>query len=519
MRDTLKAMADMSVAAGARENSKQLEELKAENEQKLANLRAEQQKKEQQIEANGDAAINHIKTRVNARVENARAEAERKLASADQAIQQNYAELKKRAMHETGTLEKDLSIEQQKVEANKNALRDDETRTIRQSQAKIKEFVQNQEELRSATQKQTNQTVERYQRSGEEKLDKTKALYQGELQKTETEGQTKINQTVERNKHVYETTKAEARAKIRELKERDDQIIGTETGEAKSEINRIRAKVKDSTTKEERDGQDRLQRINELTKQQLEQARARASSVNEKLQTEYSREGQRIEVDGTTDIHERQSKFDTMKREQEIANKTNLKELEVQQLAKENRARQEHEARVEFTAKKLDDALDKERKDFAQQYGREMKVNQDTLAMHKEGFLKELYKQKVELDRRAGVQASRAEDPFYRLKEFDAKIAEGTNHYVLTAKVPAHEKDSVEVIVKPDKVVLSARRSYQDVDNQDGVKSSTNSYQTYRQEFALSAPVDDKKVRTEIKDDGSINVIMAKQPPKPMAKT
>ncbi|HVK62692.1 MAG TPA: Hsp20 family protein, partial [Bdellovibrionales bacterium] len=281
----------------------------------------------------------------------------------------------------------------------------------------------------------------------------------------------------------------------------------------------VRQKVKDSVTTEEMEGKRRLEQYNSGLKKQIEENRNRAVALNEKVQAEYSMETQRIEEEGTQDIQGRQNKFEASRREQEQANHDRLQQIQKDQFDREVRSRKEHEGRVNHTIKQLDDTMKQERQNFAKDFDREAQIQKDTLISHKETYLKELFKQKRDFDKRMGLEKSRGDDPFYRLKNFEAKIHEGSDHYELKARVAPHEKDSVDIIIKDDKIVLSARRSYQDANELDGIKTATNNYQTYRQEFALASPIDAKRVVKKVADDGTITAIIPKLPPRIQAKT
>ncbi|RYZ68565.1 MAG: Hsp20/alpha crystallin family protein, partial [Proteobacteria bacterium] len=84
-------------------------------------------------------------------------------------------------------------------------------------------------------------------------------------------------------------------------------------------------------------------------------------------------------------------------------------------------------------------------------------------------------------------------------------------YYELTAKVAPHEKDNVQVRVRDGKVTLSAARKFEQSFEDKGVRASTNSQQTFRQEFKLDKPADTKHVVTQISEDGSIRALIPKK--------
>src|SRR5690606_723366 len=52
----------------------------------------------------------------------------------------------------------------------------------------------------------------------------------------------------------------------------------------------------------------------------------------------------------------------------------------------------------------------------------------------------------------------RQSDPFYRLVDIDADLFEDHDAFVLTAKIPVHERDHISVTVRDNEIVLSGYR-------------------------------------------------------------
>jgi HSP20 family molecular chaperone IbpA len=61
--------------------------------------------------------------------------------------------------------------------------------------------------------------------------------------------------------------------------------------------------------------------------------------------------------------------------------------------------------------------------------------------------------------------------------------------YVLRAFVPDSDKDTVKVRIQGDRAVVAGARSFVEKMEEDGKKLSTNSYQTFQEEFKFDHPV------------------------------
>jgi HSP20 family molecular chaperone IbpA len=166
---------------------------------------------------------------------------------------------------------------------------------------------------------------------------------------------------------------------------------------------------------------------------------------------------------------------------------------------------------VDHEVKAMEKMIHQQRNEFTERFGKAEEVNRETLRNQQETYLKALYKQKLRLDEKISTEKKRENDPFYAMKSFDAKLTEDQLNYTLRARIAPHERDNVEVRVKDDKVVLSARRQYEDSTKDKNSRLTTNSYQTHRQEFHLPIPVDQKRALKRIDDEGFITVVMPKK--------
>lgn len=503
-------MSDMSVSS--RDNQRSLEDLRAEQEAKLQKLRGEYQKRETQEREAGAAAISHIKKSTDERLDQLHTEGDERLKREADNINRSYSDLKRRATSQNEALEKDIGLARERAKTTINNTRDEQMKTVRQTQDQLQDFLERQRDVRSQARIEANNEVENTRRKAGQEVLQAKRRAGEQLTRIEGESKRAIEDSKQRNTELYNRTRSEGERRLTETRHDNEVKLEAERHEKNRSLNEIQRKYKDAAMNEERDGQRRLTDLMRKNQEKFEDNRNRALKLNEDVQTEYSLEGQRVQVQGESDIRERQAKFDLLRKQQATTNQARLKQLDEQLNNQEARTKKEAFARMEFENEKLDQGLKQLQSDFKKRYSANDSTFKDSLHNQKEGYLRELYKQKQRFDQRFGLENDRANDSFYRLKGFDAKLNEHPGAYEILAKVPPHEKDSVDIIVKDDKVILSAKRAYQDSFlDEGGTKTSTNSFQTYRQEFSLDIPVIASKAIRKVEDDGSITVIAPKR--------
>ncbi len=80
-------------------------------------------------------------------------------------------------------------------------------------------------------------------------------------------------------------------------------------------------------------------------------------------------------------------------------------------------------------------------------------------------------------------------DQFYRVQDRGSRISEANNGYFIEAYAPEHEKDNVKLSILNDRAVVSGKRKFQDTAQDNEKTTSTNNFQTFREEFKFSRPV------------------------------
>jgi hypothetical protein len=503
-------MSDLSI--NSRENQRQLEDLKQEQEQKLQSTRADYKRREKEVHQAGQAAINHIRRSTEERVENIRSENESRLKTESEQYSRNYSDLKRRAQKQNDSLSDEITTARERAQRNIASIKNSETQAMRDTQVKLKEFVETQNALRDQARDETNKNIEIVQRKGNEQVTAAKQKASDDLKNTELGHKRAINELRDRNDSTFKETRDQADRRLSDLKRDGETKMEKEREQKNRSITELQKKYRDAIHYEQREGERRVNELERKNQQDFEKTRAKNLRTNEEMRTEYSLESQRLQIEGEDDIRQRQARFEDLRKRQDLDNEKRLQRAETDVLNRETRMKKESDERLNFEADRISQTIEGQREEFKKRFDLNDKTNKSTLRNQQETYLKELYKQKKRFDERFGVEHSRKDDPFYRLKSFDASVSEKPGAYVLTARVAPHERDSVDVRVKNDKITLSAKRSYEDgFTSDDGSRVSTNSYQTYRQEFRLDVPVQSEKVIKKVDDDGNITVIVPKK--------
>jgi HSP20 family molecular chaperone IbpA len=504
-------MSELSVSGAKRDQQRQLEDLKQEHEQKLTKLRAEQKRREDQTRTEADATVNHIRKSSGERIENLRSESDQKLRREEESIRKNYNSLKKRAIQQYEGLERDVAEASDRSRAVIQGLKESDTKAMRRSQEKLREFLEDQAELKANTTRKVNAEIDNAERTGTEQILKARKTANEERREIEAEHKTALDEIRNRNRASYDEARDQARNRLEQVRRESSDNLDKERTQSHTNINEVRKRYQDAVNREQRDGDRRLNDLAKKNQERFEQLRDRAITVGERNQAEYSAESARIAAEGDKEINKAREKFDALRKQQEFENAEALRKMREEFEEKDRQLNSDARARAAHVTESLGKTLNQKIEDFKKRFEKTDLAHRESLNNQEEIFLKQQYKQQISHDAKANLANDRADDPFYRLKGFDAKLIENPDHYILEAKIPAYEKDSVAVRVKDDKITLTGRRAHEDEHRDGNVRVSTNNHQTWMQEFQLGAPADPKSVHKQLKDDGSIEVFVSKK--------
>jgi HSP20 family molecular chaperone IbpA len=108
--------------------------------------------------------------------------------------------------------------------------------------------------------------------------------------------------------------------------------------------------------------------------------------------------------------------------------------------------------------------------------------------------------------------STRQKDPFYKMKDVEAKVYDTGDTFMLVATVPEHEQQHISVTIRGNQLALTGyRRNEEKMEIGPGRGKSTSSFQSFSESFPLSGPVDSKLLSKSFDGDKLI-VTVPKKP-------
>lgn len=80
-------------------------------------------------------------------------------------------------------------------------------------------------------------------------------------------------------------------------------------------------------------------------------------------------------------------------------------------------------------------------------------------------------------------------DDFYKIQDRGSRLSNDGDNYIIEAYAPENEQNNLRVSVQANRAVISGQRKHSAEAEQDKKKISTNSFQTFREEFKFDKPV------------------------------
>ena len=334
----------------------------------------------------------------------------------------------------------------------------------------------------------------------ERKLARLRADVKKRESETRESGEAAVN-------HLRKAT----RSRLDDLRRQSDTNLDQERANYNGSLSRMQAQFRQASSDLQRDGEARFEAQSESSGKALEELKRRAVETEDAVEKEYQSEIHRVRKKAETELSSSKNEFTVKLNKQENTQDETLAESKRLHEEQNQDVNKVYKQKALVLAEQSEKNLAQKRMDFQTRFDRADKAQRASLTAQKERFLKHLIREQSKLNGQLEAHASRAQDPFYGMRDFDARLAELPDSYVLTAKVPEYEKDLVEVRVQPDKIVLTASRSNELRHDEDGVSASTNSHQTFRQEFPLSIPVAHDRSVQIVETDGSITVTVPKK--------
>lgn len=250
----------------------------------------------------------------------------------------------------------------------------------------------------------------------------------------------------------------------------------------------------------------RLEDLREDYKTSMDNTRKQGEFEREKVSKKYEGEVQRLHKTGDKAVGS----------EKERTEKTllTIKEHHDTEVEKnEQMLRQRMAAQADYYTKKMEEQdiqfrkmLANQRHEFERSYAQNSKLNEAALN-HQEALVTQaMIQQKHDLIRKFGMTENSGLNHF---KEFESKVEENDNSFTVHLKIPKEEKDSVNVIVKENQLVLSRQKAFNDEIDKDGRKLTMAANESFREVIPLPYPIAEKSVIKQETSDG-IKVMIPK---------
>ena len=145
---------------------------------------------------------------------------------------------------------------------------------------------------------------------------------------------------------------------------------------------------------------------------------------------------------------------------------------------------------------------------FKQQFEHTLAEHQEVLGRLNRRAGEDLQKLKEEYQTKLEAYSERSKDPFYRTMDAGMNLRENDDAYVLTAKIPEHERKGVSIAMRGNEIVLSGyRRNEERLKKEGGGQQETHSFQSFSESFQLAHPVDANRIARTFDGDELIVLI------------
>jgi HSP20 family molecular chaperone IbpA len=332
----------------------------------------------------------------------------------------------------------------------------------------------------TSRQQQAQRAADRAERDAAQRI----AAAEKQVREAQLEAETKIDEIRDQYVRRGELEHERRSQSLVQLQEKGYQELGRLKQAHASELNRTRDQgerelrqlqdhYRDTLYSTMRDGET------ELTRRQTESERERSTqSMNSQLEVNFAKED-----------HARR-----------------MSELKLAQETQYGSERDRLRAEYEKLKAETDEQREIARGRFGERYANETKAQTSALErVNREAALR-LAELREDTEAKLAAYSRRQRDPFYRLVNLDAELREESDAFVLSARVPEHERANVSVSIQGGGrtlVVQGHRRAEESLalENEPGRTRKTSSYQSFSESFPLHHPVDARSLVREFDGD------------------
>lgn len=298
-------------------------------------------------------------------------------------------------------------------------------------------------------------------------------------------------------KRVREATKDEEK-RVEAVRDQYDKRTVVEKERGDNYLESVRNRSYENLTKLRRDTQSEETRVARKSEKDL---RDLNTHYEDSLQTATSR-GEAKTLEATKKAYASEQ-FERKKGEEDVnAIKANydVEKSRVDSSGKESAAelsKKNHDD-LAFLEEKTRTAVEESNEHYQSSYEGALKQNKTALGDLNARAAKDVESLKRDTSLKLSAYADQKSDPFYRMVDLKAEFQENDSGFTLSAVIPPHERDRINVNIRGNEIVLSGkRRSEETLEVSEGRTQRTSAYQSFSESFPLGWPVDPKSMTRE----------------------
>lgn len=314
---------------------------------------------------------------------------------------------------------------------------------------------------RSAEQLQKSQNkyqekIEQVQSTAQERLAKYKEAADKKVKAVSQDSEKRVHDITEKSQQNMTQTKEKYQKTIRETEEKGQARLADVTEKSEKQVQG-----------EIQKGQEKKQIVFEQNQKDLAKQDKLYKSAIEEQKTVGEKKIQRLNTDSEKQYAHKQEQWSDRK----------------------ERLDKDFTNKLSFEKEKHGEQLHTQKKRFDSTYTNNEAANKRALQIQSSNYAKELIELKKKFYTQTEKYSGKEDDPFYKVQDRGSSMKDTANFYVIEAYVPEHEKDQVQVIVHQDKALVTGQRKFVDKTEDENKKISTNTYQSFKEEFSFEQPV------------------------------
>lgn len=488
---------------------KRREEIVESNERQIDSLKREYAKKVTTEKTRSEAAINHIRTQGERQTEAVDRRYDDKISQQERSRRMEYENRKDIGERNLEQLNHNLQKKERhladRITDTRRREADEAQRLADETQSLQKREYEKQAKINA----DTNKGLAQIRQQGTKARSELLAEQRSEMASLRGDHKGQTENLKNTHHQIYTDTKAQQTQHLQKLRDDQHARYEKERLEGQSAQLRMRKAHQEQIQGMSQKSEAEMKMVSTENQRALESARHRGVTAHEKVRDEYDQEIRKVHLDG-----DRQVAFEKARAKEKLNSQEQTYEEELQTNA------QKHESNLKkqelaFKDKAQKDqalyrkTLQAQEAEFQKTFQAKQAENISTLNAQKLRLLDQIANQRKEIVKQFGQYENTGSDPFYRLQTADSQLIEEPNFYILKTKIPEHERDNVQVRVQHDRIYVNGTRAFEEKIEHPDHKLASNSYETFRQEFPLNEPVQERHA-VERYENGTLTVKVPK---------